>query len=632
MAEGLLGGVLGEEDKPEVETPEALASAEAFASAVAAKLAGSDPEVAKRTSEFLVNQSHLLKIQAEHLKDEHELRVALLRSQLSEEGARAIGLHLRVGFQLFLVLVATVIGIGCAIVIYDAVKSHNVVVDSFEISPNLATQSFSGRIVAAGLHDRLTQLQATTRTSLQKREISGTWANNITIDVPETGVSLSELDRILRTRFGHDQHISGSLISTSPTGLALTVRGSGVVPKTFADHKGDLDALLGQAAEYVYGEAQPGLFIHYLANDTGRYADAIAFAKAHMATVSADDKAVLLNYWGNAVAGLGGPNAAVETLALQQEALRIKPDYWTAYGNVAGDLAGLGDEEGAIRLMRRMIKVAGGRPGNASQSDYAGYDTWTYNLQAARSELLSDLVATGGVSAVGYAPESLGIAQLDIQLHDVETARMRLKIAVWDPKSHPDMAQVHFTQALLSEEVGDLAAAAKSWDAFAIEYADPLVNIGSPANMCWAAPTYERTEQHSKADTALAAPLKAIGVSTFLDCYRFTGDVLDLRGDWAGAQQWYQKTTKLAPSSPAGYYSWGMALLRHGDLIGATEQFRLANQKGPYWAEPLKGWGDVLLKQGRAKEALLKYDEALKYAPGWKQLSDAREKAARVTT
>jgi hypothetical protein len=37
MAEGLVGGILGEEDeKPEVEAPEALAGAEAFAAAVAA--------------------------------------------------------------------------------------------------------------------------------------------------------------------------------------------------------------------------------------------------------------------------------------------------------------------------------------------------------------------------------------------------------------------------------------------------------------------------------------------------------------------------------------------------------------------------------------------------------------------
>jgi hypothetical protein len=37
----------------------------------------------------------------------------------------------------------------------------------------------------------------------------------------------------------------------------------------------------------------------------------------------------------------------------------------------------------------------------------------------------------------------------------------------------------------------------------------------------------------------------------------------------------------------------------------------------------------VLVKQGNAKEALAKYDEALKYAPHWKQLQEAREAVAK---
>jgi hypothetical protein len=40
--------------------------------------------------------------------------------------------------------------------------------------------------------------------------------------------------------------------------------------------------------------------------------------------------------------------------------------------------------------------------------------------------------------------------------------------------------------------------------------------------------------------------------------------------------------------------------------------------QAPHWADPLKAWGDVLAK----------YDEALKYAPNWKQLKEAREAAA----
>jgi glucose-6-phosphate isomerase len=37
----------------------------------------------------------------------------------------------------------------------------------------------------------------------------------------------------------------------------------------------------------------------------------------------------------------------------------------------------------------------------------------------------------------------------------------------------------------------------------------------------------------------------------------------------------------------------------------------------------------VYARLGNAKEALAKYDEALKYAPDWKQLKGAREAAAK---
>jgi tetratricopeptide (TPR) repeat protein len=87
---------------------------------------------------------------------------------------------------------------------------------------------------------------------------------------------------------------------------------------------------------------------------------------------------------------------------------------------------------------------------------------------------------------------------------------------------------------------------------------------------------------------------------------------------------------KLAPSLPAGYYSWGLALAKHGDLAGAAEKVKLAIQKGPHRADPLKAWGDVLMKQNNAKDALAKYDDALKYAPNWKQFREARDAAGKL--
>jgi tetratricopeptide (TPR) repeat protein len=91
----------------------------------------------------------------------------------------------------------------------------------------------------------------------------------------------------------------------------------------------------------------------------------------------------------------------------------------------------------------------------------------------------------------------------------------------------------------------------------------------------------------------------------------------------------YAGAVSLAPDLPAAYCSWGAALARHGDLDGAIVKLKAANQRGLHWADPLKVWGEVLVKQGHPQEALEKYDEALRYAPNWKQLKEAREAVAK---
>jgi hypothetical protein len=101
MADGLLGSVLGdEEDKESVEAElEAAVSADAFAVAVAARLSANDPEVARKTAEFLTDQSELLRVQKKHLIEEHELRLSQLRNQKREGGIRRFGMRIRVVFR-----------------------------------------------------------------------------------------------------------------------------------------------------------------------------------------------------------------------------------------------------------------------------------------------------------------------------------------------------------------------------------------------------------------------------------------------------------------------------------------------------------------------------------------------------
>jgi tetratricopeptide (TPR) repeat protein len=617
MPEGLLGGIVGGEDKDDAASSKV--GSEAIAAAVAANRVSDNPEVAAEAAAFFREQVEVLKVQKKTLEAEHKLFEA-------ERGPRLLGVRLRTGFQIFYALFASVIGVGLAIVIYAAIQSRSVVIDPFDIAPNLATQVPSGKIVAAGLLDVLTRIQAASRSNAEGRSLSNAWTNDIAIDVPETGISLGQLERMIKTRFGHDQHIEGELVLTESGGLGLTVRGPGILPKTFADEARNLNRLLTEAGEYVFGQSQPGLWAAYLTNND-RNDEAIRFAQNAYTTAAPNERPYLLNAWANAIATIGGEGAMTEALPLWREAVRLKPDFWIGYSNIMFALAGRGDEEGVVHVGEQMLKLAGGRPGRAPENLYANYDQEVWDLQAMRAEQIDDMESHGGSGTVGSASnsENLTIAQAEVQLHDLDAVALRLKTTPVDEKNMPDVAQAAFDRALLSEEVADLKAAAKEWDALVAAYSNPTVSTANPQLICYAALTYERTGQPTKADAAL----NSVGGLTLVDCYRFRGDVLDVRGDWARAQDWYAKAVKLGPSLPSGYYSWGTALARHGDLDAAAAKFKDANQKGPHWADPLKAWGDVLVKQGHTHEALAKYDEALKYAPNWKQLKGAREAAAK---
>jgi hypothetical protein len=616
MAEGLLDGVLGGEADAMATSTEA--GPEALVAAVAADIANQNPEVAAKTGALFDKQIEVLEIQRKSLETEHDYFEA-------EWGPRLLALRLRTGFQLFLVLIATVIGIGIAFMIHDAVTSRSVVIDAFEVPPPLAADGLNGKVVASGLLDVLTKIQAASRAGIEHRNLSNAWTNEISVEVPDTGLSLGQLESVVKTRFGHDQHIGGDLIRTEVGGLALTVRGSGILPKTFSGDAARLDQLLVQAGEYLFSQSQPGLWTAYLANNN-RDDEAIAFSQAAYNAVEPSERPDMLNYWANAIADKGGEGSFAQRLPLYREAVRLKPDYWVGHNNIMDTLIGLGDEEGAIQEGLQMMRLAGGRPGRAPEEMYENYDQLVWDLPAERAGSIADMESHGGIGTIlaTFGPENLQVAQMDIWMHDNEAAALRLQTTPIDEKNLSDAAVATLDRALLADEVGDLKKASEEWDTYVRDDANPTVATTNPQNICYAAVIYERTGQPAKADVAL----KPFGGFTYVDCYRFKGDILDLRGDWSGAQAWYGKAVALSPSSPAGYYSWGVALTKHGDLAGAAEKLQLANQKGPHWADPLKVWGDVLLKQGKTQEAIAKYDEALLYAPKWQQCKEARATAA----
>jgi tetratricopeptide (TPR) repeat protein len=544
-----------QEDRPEQEAAEALARADGFASAVAAKLAGNDPGVARKTEEFLNDQSQLLRVQKKLVEEEHALRMAHLRNQLR-------GLRLRLASQVFIALAVTVIGAGVLVMLRDAFTSREVVVEPFDAPPALAAHGATGKVIAAGLLDELRRLQSATRADAAKRDLSNAWTGEIRLAVPEAGISLSELSRILRTRFGHDLHIEGEVIETPAGGLALTVRGDGVAPNTFVGKTADFSKLTREAAEYVYAQSEPVLWAYYLLNQ-GRNEEVIRFSRAAFARADKPDRPYLLNTWATALAGAGH---ARQSLELYRAALKLKPDFWIADNNIINTFQAIGDEEGAWQAGEALRRAAGGRPGRSPEIYYQNVDLLVWNLGPWRDSTIADAEATGGVGSNILAGAAINLTDIAIRLHDFEAASVTLQTVKSDPNDPAASVMGAFLRGRIAAESGDAAAAAREMEAFGAAYTDPGVVFNFPGYNCWIAPAEEAAGHPEKADAVLNS------AGTFVDCGRFRADILDGRGDWRAAQKAYADAVALAPDLPAAYYSWGLALARHRRLRRSGSQ------------------------------------------------------------
>ncbi len=310
----------GAESAAEGSVPETPTALDPTAAALAAEAAKSDPELARKASAYFDKQSHLIEVRTEHLHEQRAVNLQLLKLKRVDE-------RLRVGLRLFVILIATVIGIFAAVLVHDAITSRNVVIEPFDLSPSLAARFLSGKIVAAGILDELKRLQAATQGSTQKALLTSAWDRDIKIDVVETGLSIGEISRTLRERFGHDVRINGDLVETPAQELALTLRGTGVVPKTFVGGAAELPKLTRAAAEYVYAELRPALWATYLMS-VGRYEETIAFARNAIGRTDPIERARVFDMWADALwIGRGSPR---ESLALAREAVKLNPYDWGA--------------------------------------------------------------------------------------------------------------------------------------------------------------------------------------------------------------------------------------------------------------------------------------------------------------
>ncbi len=642
MADDLFDGVLGgDEDKSESAAPEATAGADAFAAAVAARLSGNDPGVARKTEVFLDKQAHLLDLQAQHLKDEHTSRLTHLRLTVGAAKRKRYADYMR--NALYTCIALLVIGVLLAAVrmTVEALSDRGLVVEDFTVPSDLAARGVTSQALAEDLASRVAAIRTTANRSsvLTSSEVRTDQAAALKVQIPETGVSVDELERFLHRWLGRQTIVNGELLEGAGGSLSLVLHIAGAEPIVVSGSSADLNGLMQTAAERAFAVFDPVNDVPYL-RATGRRAEAYdaAVRYVHSATLDAlsrGDRA-----FAYALLCYVDPDTR---RALSEALISVDTDPRLVVGWVSAlqKSADLGHDEAAVEFARKAIAT---RPQDQPPSQQRGYPYFmdVGHIQIDRAN--GDFTALrGDYQDFFYGPRAqltyhyATRADLAALSHDETAARQELALAVaagaqestvlearWDASSSAG----DWPQALDAAKA--LVAAAEVPKSFTLKSDPQRPEFAAPYDLALAT-QYDPLLAYADAMTGDITSATALISQTPTDCYlcvRTRAKVAAVAGDAATADHWFAEAVRQAPDLPMAYYEWGEALLARGDLAGAARQLALAHAKGPHFADPLKAWGDELAKQGRWRDALAKYDEALKYAPNWPALKQARDAAA----
>lgn len=577
-----------------------------------------DPALREDVRDYLRRQSELAAIQIEEAKREDAVRHWGLR-------VRHISDVLKLGFELSLAFIVLVIATGFAAAIWQATHADGLVIEAFNVPGSMAQSGLSGSVVANKLLDKLTAMQNQTDSSRAPASFANDWANQITVQIPDTGISLGQVVRFLDDWLGHQMHLSGDVYDDAGT-IKLTVRIDDDPGQIFSGKPADLDTIVTRAAEAIYARAQPYRYAVFLSGH-GRFAEskhALEQLKDAPSRVDAMwaylGDAILLNWKGDL-------DASRADLA---QSLKIDPNF--ANPIVAGGYIDslLGHEEDEYRDDVRALQLMNGdgmpqddprvRPGLMRAQRSA-----TADIQGDYMAALADNVvaAGGGGEENMLADRTAMVAALHDSAAIERTIAALDSIQTSDPSEQP-AADIALTKAYLDIEQQQWKLAVAHIEATRKAALVEQATSGGWHNMSFFIQRlYLPPEGYAYAmagDFASAAKILDPMPDDCDLCLRMRGRMEAARKNWGGAAHWFALVSARSPHIPFADTDWGAMLLAKGDLDGAIAKFASANKKGPHFADPLEMWGEALIRQNRSDLAVAKFAEAAKYAPNWSRL------------
>ena len=593
---------LFEGDEPDADA--AAIAADSAAIDLALKRAGKGRKGDALADRFLARQDQLAAKQLHHLDEQfRHLRLKHFSDRL------------RVTIQLMTIGLGVAVVAALAWMAIDASRAEGVVIKPFAVAPDLARRGVTGEVVASQLLDKLTGITERARLGRTTGRFAAGWGQSVAIQIPETGVSLAEVDRFLRERLGHEQALTGEVVQNPDGTVTLTARldGRSLPPQTGAP--ADLPQLLQRQAEALYRREQPMAYAGYLF----QFAPARNEELAEVGRELTDSHNPLERASGYAALGMvdtwrdNVPAAMRDYEASLAENANLS---WPLI-NMSSLEGQKGHQEEALRLDRQHLALIPRDPGVTPQGALQQTLTTEYDIAFRLHDHATALEKSIALrqgdnlgSILSRAALKLYVAGDRANVHDGLRAETEAQAFV--PRSPFDAKLQAQTLAYIARSRGDFASFLTRAD-----FADKMppvfpISLGEKADRAGALAYLGRiVEAHAMID---ATPLDC------QSCIVARGVVANAEGKFAEADHWFAEASRIGPSTANGPLYWGEALLKRGDAARAAAQYREVLRRSPRAEEAMVGLGEALIAQDDATGAVKQFAAANALTPKWGRL------------
>ncbi len=526
-----------------------------------------------------------------------------------------------------LALLAAGLVVAIGLWVARAASSKAIVVEAFSVPSELAQRGLTGEVVAQRFLDQLLYVQAHADSVRAPASFANAWSGDLKVQIPTTGISLGEADRSLRSWLGNETIIGGEVIADGEQ-VRVSARSGGDPPSEAVAPAGAIDVALRRAAEGVFRQQQPYLYIVYLQDQSAGSEEAYQNMMRLAREGPPAEHAWAYNLLGLYELNTRGNLDRAETLLRQ--AIALDPTVPMPHYNLASvsfirgrDGLGIAQQQSAVLAYRRALRDNRLKE-TAAQSLLKTMAVNEADLRGdyAAAERAADQLRRLSNYNNSQVAAPMRLAAAIAALHRPREALTILAASPPLPETYPKTSNplgVGETYAIarmrIAAERGnwpvvlELAEGLDRWQ----QKLGPRMAIG---RLAIASPWIARARAEL-GDTAGAVAIIAPTPTDCTWCLRVRGRIAALAGRWAESDRWYRAAIASAPMLPHAYQELAEARLARGDTAGAIAAASEAAQRAVRWADPLKTTGDALRARRDVAGASLRYAEAATLAPRW---------------